>query len=132
MKNYFLKIFIEDPIQTTDKYCTQNDNPNQTNLSNQSYLDFNDNTCVLYQNSFETIDKTHRSTPNRALISFLLLIGTCALALSLKKLRRSVFFGSYVRRTLSDIGMFISIVLMVVVDNIVEKQTGIETNVIHL
>lgn len=34
--------------------------------------------------------------PNIALISIMLLIGTCVLALSLKKLRRSNFFGSYV------------------------------------
>lgn len=34
--------------------------------------------------------------PNLALISVMLLIGTCTIALLLKKLRRSNFFGSYV------------------------------------
>lgn len=34
--------------------------------------------------------------PNIALISIMLLFGTCILALGLKKLRRSNFFGSYV------------------------------------
>jgi hypothetical protein len=35
-------------------------------------------------------------SPNIALLSLILLIGTCVLALTLKKLRRSVFFGAYV------------------------------------
>jgi hypothetical protein len=35
---------------------------------------------------------------NIALLSLILLIGTCTLALALKKLRRSIFFGAYVSR----------------------------------
>ena len=69
------------------------------------------------------------SEPNVALLSFLLLVGTCVIALGLKKFRRSKFFGSYVRRTLSDVGILISILTMVCLDNFIESKTGIKTEV---
>lgn len=130
-----VKIFYVDPILTTEKYCMLNKQSislvnrslthNQTILYNPSSVN---KQCLLYMNSTEETEFTmHISSPNRALISFLSLTGTCVIALTLKKLRRSVFFGSYIRRTLSDVGMFISIILMVFVDNIIETKTGIKT-----
>jgi hypothetical protein len=73
--------------------------------------------------------KNYIPSPNIALLSLILLIGTCVLALSLKKLRHSVFFGSYVRRTLSDVGMLLSLVLMVLVDYLIQLKTGVITEV---
>jgi hypothetical protein len=67
--------------------------------------------------------------PNIALISFMLVIGTCVMALLLKKLRRSNFFGSYIRRTLSDVGILISIILAVGVDILIKNKTHIITQV---
>jgi hypothetical protein len=63
--------------------------------------------------------------PNVALFSIILMVCTCAIALGLKKLRRSKFFGSYVRRTLSDVGILIAILTMVGIDYYVEKETGL-------
>jgi len=70
--------------------------------------------------------------PNIALLSFMLVVGTCVMALFLKKLRRSNFFSSYIRRTLSDVGILISIVLAVCVDIMIKNKTHINTQVIVL
>ena len=70
--------------------------------------------------------------PNKALISFCLLVGTCGLALILKKLRRSVFFGSYIRRTLSDVGILVSIVLMVLFNRLIEGSTFVRTDKLEI
>jgi hypothetical protein len=55
--------------------------------------------CMEYESHENFYNKLPLTPPepNIALISILLLIGTCTLALILKKLRRSPFFGSYVR-----------------------------------
>lgn len=73
--------------------------------------------------------KNHTPEPNIALLSLILLVGTCVVALALKKLRRSMFFGAYARRTLSDVGILISIIFMVCVDSFIESNTGIKTQV---
>jgi hypothetical protein len=54
--------------------------------------------CMMYDSNDSYYSKLSQKVPepNIALISISLLIGTCALALILKKLRRSPFFGSYV------------------------------------
>jgi hypothetical protein len=68
--------------------------------------------------------------PNIALLSFMLVIGTCVMALFLKKMRRSNFFSSYIRRTLSDVGILISIILAVGVDILIKNKTHINTQVV--
>ena len=140
-----------DPIHTTEFYCNKlatsphlaspsrfgNDTSFTNNQSYSSYLnaDAKDDNCIYYriENNFDsgdvTLSKTHVPSPNIALLSMILLIGTCVMALALKKLRRSVFFGAYVRRTFSDVGMLISIVLMVTVDYLIESKTGLKTQV---
>jgi hypothetical protein len=143
-----------DPIHTTEFYCSKlttspllgsssrfgNDTNYTNNQSYSSYLntDAKDDNCIYYriENNFDsgdvTLSKTHVPSPNIALLSLILLIGTCVMALALKKLRRSVFFGAYVRRTFSDVGMLISIILMVTVDYLIQSKTGLKTQVIIL
>ena len=54
--------------------------------------------CLFYINDTDINDPSskHIPSPNKALLSLILLVGTCVMALTLKKLRRSVFFGAYV------------------------------------
>lgn len=109
-----------------DSYCEL---PNETNRSQSMLVNYT-NTCEMY--TIHNKKPDHIPVPNKALISFCLLIGTCALAMCLKKLRRSVFFGSYIRRTLSDVGMFVSIVLMVLVDFYIEDKTKVITKKLNI
>ena len=82
----------ETLLSLTDQlYNFNNLTPTVNNYINQD-------TCFLYKNIDEDDSMQHVAMPNRALISLLSLIGTCVIALALKKLRRSVFFGSYVRK----------------------------------
>ena len=108
---------------------------NKTNnyISPESYSN-----CILYQEDHVEEIKLLSDTPNHylrpsepnvALFSLILLIGTCVIALGLKKLRRSKFFGSYVRRTLSDVGILVAILTMVGLDNFIQTKTGIKTEV---
>ena len=88
--------------------------------------------CALYRDENYANEKNHvNPNPNIALLSLILMIGTCVIALVLKKLRRSMFFGAYVRRTLSDVGMLISIILMVFVDYVIQSETGVITQVVN-
>ena len=130
------RIFERDPIKTADQYCLLNNgtlfNQSLFMSSNQSFSSSSstNNICHLYYDDDPPERRTQQ--PNIALLSLILLIGTCVIALALKKLRRSIFFGAYVRRTLSDVGMLISIILMVTVDNIIEQRTGVNTQVINV
>ena len=58
--------------------------------------------------------------PNIALISFILLIGTCAMALYLKKLRRSNFFGSYVSKHILNV-LYLKSVIIFVFLNVIDS-----------
>lgn len=80
-----------------------------------------------YNTSFAFTYDTHYPQPNIALISIILLFSTCAIALLLKKLRRSNFFGSIIRRSLSDVGIILSIICMVLVDYLIREKTHINT-----
>ncbi len=80
-----------DPIYTTEKYCQQRNNNTTTTRPNSSEL------CPFYSNEDQILDKKYKEA-NIALLSLILLIGTCTLALALKKLRRSIFFGAYVSK----------------------------------
>lgn len=65
------------------------------NLSSSSIsLDNEVDQCRIYLIDKPTVD--HQPRPNIALLSLMLLIGTCSMALSLKKLRRSIFLGAVV------------------------------------
>lgn len=138
-----------DPIYTTEIYCdklsssiadskinlTNFSNYNQSSMPYSSITEAKEENCIYYriENSFDSggvsLSKGYIPSPNIALLSLILLVGTCVLALALKKLRRSVFFGAYVRRTFSDVGMLISIILMVTVDFLIESKTGLKTQV---
>jgi hypothetical protein len=53
--------------------------------------------CYVYEvERNDTEFSQHMQKPNIALLSLMLLIGTCCIALTLKKLRRSVFLGARV------------------------------------
>ena len=131
-----------DPIYTTEKYCNVEIMNLYTNKNSSSYSSLPSGNCSYYLienadinfmnvNATSTIKASahHVPSPNIALMSLMLVIGTCVMALALKKLRRSVFFGAYVRRTFSDVGMLISIILMVAVDYLIESKTGLKTQV---
>lgn len=147
-------IFKNDPIHTTEIYCNSTRLasimlPHSTSSSTSSlpqsvlnssssglFIDsttttlIDDDACLLY--SLEKVPQQHVPQPNIALLSLMLLIGTTVMALSLKKLRRSVFLGAVARRTLSDVGMLISIVLMGFADHIIKRYTGLETAVMTI
>jgi len=98
------KFFEQNPIYTSEVYCKSVNNSESILLkSYKTYSTWNDTTNLdnmtwLKQNEPLYLKKEKYSKPeaNIALISLLLLIGTCAVALFLKKLRRSKFFGAYV------------------------------------
>jgi len=75
---------MDDPIYTTEEYCKMNTKIAGSNLTQ----------CFIYSNEDQISE--HKPQANIALLSLILLIGTCTLALALKKLRRSIFFGAYV------------------------------------
>jgi hypothetical protein len=136
---FIIKYFKHHPIHDANYYCQLNKTESFfSQLTTQSYLN-NTNTTYSEKNNFKknvaTCPNYHYDKyaetpqPNLAFISMSLLIGTCALALLLKKLRRSKFFKSSVRRTLSDVGILISIILMVFVNYIIEQQTDVKTEV---
>ena len=115
--NYVLSRYLQK-IRTTEYYCNRLYNGttkmgsmilNGASTTSRSNLS-NTVPCSIYQNDDLSSDEPSTKSPNIALISLILLIGTCVVALLLKKLRRSMFFGAYVRRTLSDVGILISIV----------------------
>ncbi|CAF0718290.1 unnamed protein product [Brachionus calyciflorus] len=122
-----VKIFETDPLHNTEYYCSLNETFQEDLIStmNSSYLI--KSRCDLYEQNVSNKLGSHMASPNIALLSLILLIGTCCMALSLKKLRRSIFLGARVRRTLCDVGMLISIILMVIVDSFITSQTGLET-----
>ena len=104
--------------------------------ADQDYFTFNESTSIFGEFDNDVNHHYHYANtgkfvpePNIALISFMLVIGTCVMALLLKKLRRSNFFGSYIRRTLSDVGILISIILAVGVDILIKNKTHIITQV---
>ncbi len=101
------------------------------NFTQLNYTQRKSEDCPIYRDENYANEKNHvNPNPNIALLSLILMIGTCVIALVLKKLRRSMFFGAYVRRTLSDVGILISIILMVLVDYIIQSETGVITQVV--
>ena len=72
---------------------------NETSNFNENVRTSHPDYCKIYnfEESDKLINNGYESSPNIALLSLILLIGTCVIALTLKKLRRSVFFGAYVR-----------------------------------
>lgn len=92
--------------------------PNSNLTLNQNYnqsSNYYNHSTYLFgcpNNDHDTLNKVqHVPEPNIALISLILLVNTCGIALLLKKLRRSNFFGSYVSiflrtRSLLDCDLF--------------------------
>ena len=69
----------------------------------------------------KSVDNACHNQPNIALISSLLVLGTFFIAWYLRKLRNSHFLSSKARRVLSDFGVPIAMVVMVVVNMISHK-----------
>lgn len=100
------KAYSNDTNSTDTIYNVLN-NSIYDNNQTQSYANFYKQ-CSLYDTDFEhrigymnekmhePLHQYHAPEPNVALLSLILFLGTCAIALALKKLRRSNFFGSYV------------------------------------
>ncbi|XP_065656522.1 band 3 anion transport protein isoform X3 [Hydra vulgaris] len=73
----------------------------------------------FYNETFCSI-KTGDNELNIGLISFLLVIGTLFIAQKLRQLRNSHFFSSNSRRVLSDFGVPIAMILMVVLNSFIK------------
>ena len=65
-------------------------------MDNTTSVYMNKTSFCYYEKKFELNSYGHEAQPNIALLSLSLCIGTCAIALALKKLRLSNFFSSYV------------------------------------
>ncbi|RNA18758.1 anion exchange 2-like isoform X2, partial [Brachionus plicatilis] len=119
-----IKIFNTDPLYVTEKYCTLDNTFWEKSMHN-----ITEKECIFTreENEFIARSEPRLPSPNVALLSLILMIGTFAIAICLKKLRRSIFLGARARRTLSDVGMLISIILMVAVDNLINSKTGLNT-----
>ncbi len=127
-----IEYFMHYPIYTLDKYC------NVLNITNSSSSNWINNQSSLTQESskysyqysdsiqLDDYESATKLEPNKALLSLIYVVLTCYMALILKKLRRSNFFSSYVRRTLSDVGILISIISMVLVDCLIKSKTDID------
>jgi hypothetical protein len=90
------KIFKIDPLKTRDEYCHL-DNSNWSSREKNVTNEDSSLSCGFYQSVLARSDLAdNRPQPNIALLSLILLIGTCCMALSLKKLRRSIFLGAVV------------------------------------
>ncbi|CAF4085564.1 unnamed protein product [Rotaria sordida] len=81
-------------------------------------------TSSLLQNNSITIPNDGTQLPNKALLSLIILLGTCFMSLALKRFRRSNFFGRTTRQTLSDFGMTIALIGMVLFDMLMTKNAG--------
>jgi len=95
-----IKTFYHDPIYTAEKYCSIRKKLNESFFLTNNYFNKteDENDCIIYSNNDSNDEINHVPNPNIALLSMILLIGTCVIALMLKKLRRSIFFGAYVRK----------------------------------
>lgn len=109
-----LQYFVHDPVKNLNGYCNNTSAffHDTSVTSNYSYGSTTapaveqtmvKGACDIYRKGLnQTVDDLYanhsfaREQPNVALLSMFLLIGTCTIALALKKLRRSKFFGSYV------------------------------------
>ncbi|CAF4224466.1 unnamed protein product [Rotaria socialis] len=78
----------------------------------------------LLQTNYTTISSDETQLPNKALLSLIILLGTCFIAIALKRFRRSNFFGRSSRQTLSDFGMTIALICMVLFDMLITKNAG--------
>jgi hypothetical protein len=75
-------------LPLTSKYsCYDCLSPKQSSLSSSFLLNNNTN------NSSTSITSDEIQLPNKALLSFIILLGTCFIAMALKRFRRSNFFG---------------------------------------
>ncbi|CAF1299740.1 unnamed protein product [Adineta steineri] len=78
----------------------------------------------LLKSNYTSISRDESHLPNKALLSFIILLGTCLVAVALKRFRRSNFFGRATRQTLSDFGMTIALICMVLFDMFITKNAG--------
>jgi len=62
-------------------------------LSPKQYSSSSSSSSFLSNNNSISITSDETQLPNKALLSFIILIGTCFIAVALKRFRRSNFFG---------------------------------------
>ncbi|CAF2937828.1 unnamed protein product [Rotaria sp. Silwood2] len=106
---------INSSFNSSSKYsCYDCESPKRYISSTPSLLRIN----------YTTISNDETQLPNKALLSLIILLGTCFIALALKRFRRSNFFGRSTRQTLSDFGMTIALLCMVLFDMRMTKNAG--------
>jgi hypothetical protein len=107
----FSKIFQLNPVRSKYTYdypltCLCNLSSSLTSgnaFSSSSAMNYSCYNCISPRNytSSETnhtlISNDENPLPNKALLSFIILLGTCFISVALKQFRRSNFFGRTVR-----------------------------------
>ncbi|CAF0993071.1 unnamed protein product [Adineta ricciae] len=120
-------------VNITLDYDTVNSSSNDMLLSTPSkYSCYNcisakqssSSSLFVSNNNSTSMPSDDSPLPNKALLSFIILIGTCFISVALKRFRRSNFFGRTTRQTLSDFGMTIALIFMVLFDMLVTKSAG--------
>jgi len=117
---YFLvRVFKENPLKFSYEPIGSPALPHSVPSSNITYK-----STSLFRTNRSTLapPPTTKSTapmPNTALMTLALMIGTFCIALLLRKFRGSHFFSSKWRRVMSDFGVPIAMVIMIVFDELV-------------
>jgi hypothetical protein len=95
----FSQIFQSDPVRS--KYTYDYPLTCLCNISSSSTMNYSCYNCISSRNSTfwslennqTSISNDESSLPNKALLSFIILLGTCFISVALKQFRRSNFFG---------------------------------------
>lgn len=125
------KIFQLNPVRSQYTYeypltCFCNQSFHISSSKEYSCYDcrkiMNISSFIQTNTTFVTHEETH--LPNKALLSLIILLGTCFISVALKRFRRSHFFSRTTRQTLSDFGMTIALICMVLFDMLITKNTG--------
>ncbi|UJR09022.1 hypothetical protein I4U23_013271 [Adineta vaga] len=121
---------ISSLFNTTLSFDTPYTYPENFSLSNYSCYQcispkrYTSSSSSLLKSNYTSISSDETNLPNKALLSFIILLGTCFISVALKRFRRSNFFGRTTRQTLSDFGMTIALICMVLFDMLITKNTG--------
>lgn len=111
--NRFFQIFQSNPVRAVYNYdypltCLCNIssipemiNPSYDLLATSAYSCYNclsskqspSSSYILNPNNSTSITSDESQLPNKALLSFIILFGTCFISVALKRFRRSTFFG---------------------------------------
>lgn len=105
--NKLFKIFKKHPLLSTGDYCETHENATTLSVAG------NTSTSPALP---EEVKDGDVASPNTALLSAILMLGTFFIAYFLRIFRNSKVFGRNARRALGDFGVPIAIVIMVLMD----------------